>query len=53
MGEHVETVFTNLVSVVPVLKHRLWIEVAPYIIEVAHELMIRFFGFEFLRHLGQ
>ena len=53
VGEHVETVLANLLGVVPVLKHRLRIEVVPNLIEVLNELMISGLSLKLLRHFGQ
>ena len=51
VSEHVKTVLTYLVSIVPVLQHRLRTDVAPYIIEVAHKLMVGGLSLKLLRHL--
>ncbi len=53
VGKEVETVLAYLVGVVPVLEHRLRVEVIPYLVEVLDQLVVGFLGLELLGHLGQ
>jgi len=51
--KHVEAILADLIGIVPVLKHRLGIEVAPYFIKITDKLVIRLLGLELLGHLWQ
>ena len=37
----------------PVLKHRAWVEIVPYIVEVFHQLMVGFFRLKLFFHFGK